>query len=179
VLYLRRPTPFLSQQAGGGQERQRRSGTEDVAGIVGTATALRLAEEEREVNVCHCQRLRDRLIEGVLASIPRSYLTGHSRLRLAKNAHFAFEDVDADKLLARLDALGIAASSGSACTSSVWEPSHVLVAMGVPLTRAVGSLRLTLGADNTDEEIDYLLSILPGIVEKLRREPLPAAHRSP
>lgn len=179
VLYMRRPTPFLAQQAGGGQERQRRAGTEDVAGIVGTAVALRLADEEREANVRHCRRLRDRLIEGVMASIAGAHLTGHPELRLAKNAHFTFEDVDADQLLARLDAVGIAASSGSACTSSVWEPSHVLVAMGVPLSRAVGSLRLTVGLDNSDEEVDYVLSVLPGIVQELRREPLPAASRTP
>jgi cysteine desulfurase len=179
VLYLRRSTPFLAQQAGGGQERQRRAGTEDVAGIVGTAVALRLAEEEREANVRHCQRLRDRLIEEVLAAIPAAHLTGHPELRLAKNAHFTFEDADADQLVARLDAFGVAASSGSACTSSVWEPSHVLVAMGVPLTRAAGSLRLTVGSENTDEEIDYLLSVLPGIVQELRREPVPAASQTP
>ena len=179
VLYLRRSTSCLSQQAGGGQERQHRAGTEDVASIVGTAVALRLAEEEREANVQRCRRLRDRLIEGVLASIPGAHLTGHRELRLARNAHFTLEAVDADKLLACLDAAGIAASSGSACTSSVWEPSHVLVAMGVPLSRAAGSLRLTVGSENTDEEIDYVLSVLPGIVEELRREPLPAASQMP
>jgi cysteine desulfurase len=171
VLYLRRATPFLSQQSGGGQERQRRAGTENVAGIVGTAVALRLAAAEREAYVRHCGRLRDRLVDGVRSAISGAELSGHPQSRLANNAHFTFEGVEADALLAALDRAGVAASSGSACTSSVWEPSHVLVAMGVPLARAIGSLRLTVGPENTDEEIDHALSILPGIVERLRTSP--------
>jgi len=182
VLYLRRATPFLSQQSGGGQERQRRAGTENVAGIVGTAVALRLAAAEREAYVGHCGRLRDRLVDGIRSAISGARLSGHPQTRLANNAHFTFEGVEADALLAALDGAGIAASSGSACTSSVWEPSHVLVAMGVPLARAIGSLRLTVGPENRDEEMDHALSVLPGVIDRLRAplgaRPAPAASAS-
>jgi cysteine desulfurase len=171
VLYLRRATPFLSQQSGGGQERQRRAGTENVAGITGTAVALRLAAAEREEYVRHCGRLRDRLVDGIRLAVPGAELSGHPQSRLANNAHLTFDGVEADAVVAALDAEGIAASAGSACTSSVWEPSHVLVAMGVPLSRAVGSLRLTVGPENADEEIDRALSVLPGIVERVRAAP--------
>jgi cysteine desulfurase len=171
VLYLRRATPFLSQQSGGGQERQRRAGTENVAGIVGTAVALRLAVAERQAYVSHCGRLRDRLVHGIRGAVPGAELSGSPQERLPNNAHFTFEGVEADALVAALDEAGIAASAGSACTSSVWEPSHVLVAMGIPLARAIGSLRLTVGPENTDEEIDSALSVLPGIVERLRAIP--------
>jgi cysteine desulfurase len=171
VLWLRRATLFLSQQSGGGQERQRRAGTENVAGIVGTAVALRLAAAEREAYVRHCRRLRDRLLNGIRSAISAAELSGHPQARLPNNAHFTFEDVEADALLAALDGAGVAASSGSACTSSVWEPSHVLVAMGVPLARAIGSLRLTVGPENTDEEIDYALSVLSGVIDRLRAGP--------
>ncbi len=178
VLYLRRAIPFLSQLSGGGQEWQRRAGTENVAGIAGTATALRLAAAEREAYVRHCGRLRDRLVDGIRSAVPEAELSGHPQSRLANNAHFTFEGVEADALLAALDEAGIAGSAGSACTSSVWEPSHVLVAMGVPLSRAIGSLRLTVGPENTDEEIDDALSVLGGVVERLRASPS-AALRTP
>jgi cysteine desulfurase len=168
VLYLRRAIPFLSQLSGGGQERQRRAGTENVAGIAGTAVALRLAAAEREAYARHCGRLRDRLVDGIRSSIPGAELSGHPQGRLPNNAHFTFEGVEGDALVAALDGAGIAGSAGSACTSSVWEPSHVLVAMSVPLSRAIGSLRLTVGSENTDEEIDYALSVLRGVVERLR-----------
>ncbi len=177
VLYLRRATPFLSQQSGGGQERQRRAGTENVAGIVGTAVALRLAAVEREDYVRHCRRLRDRLVDGIRSAVSRAELSGHPEMRLANNAHIIFEGVEADALLAALDGAGIAASSGSACTSSVWEPSHVLVAMGVPLARAIGSLRLTVGPENTDEDVDYTLSVLRGVIERLRAGPSAVRRR--
>jgi cysteine desulfurase len=176
VLYLRRATPFLSQQSGGGQERQRRAGTENVAGITGTAVALRLAAAEREEYVRHCGRLRDRLVDGIRLAVPGAELSGHPQSRLANNAHLTFDGVEADAVVAALDDDGIAASAGSACTSSVWEPSHVLVAMGVPLSRAVGSLRLTVGPENTDEEIDRALSVLPGIVERVRAAPSAASR---
>ena len=168
VLYLRRGTPFLPQQSGGGQERQRRAGTEDVAGIVGTGVALRLAEEGREANSRACRVLRDRLSEGILARIPRSQLNGHPERRLANNVNVSIRGVEGEALLDRLDGAGIAASSGAACGSSTWEPSHVLIAMGLPLEMAVGSLRLTLGPSNTEEEVDYLLDVLPDLVRSLR-----------
>ena len=176
VLYLRRGTPFLPQQSGGGQERQRRAGTEDVAAIVGTGLALRLAEEGREANSRACRVLRDRLAEGILTRIPGSQLNGHPERRLANNVNVSFRGVEGEALLARLDEVGIAASSGAACGSSTWEPSHVLIAMGLPLEMAVGSLRLTLGPSNTEAEVDYLLSVLPDLVRSLQE---PAGRRPP
>lgn len=168
VLYVRRGTPFLPQQSGGGQERQRRAGTENVAGIVGTGLALRLAEEGREENTRACHVLRDRLAEGILKRIPDSQLNGHPERRLANNVNISFRGVEGEALLACLDKVGIAASSGAACGSSTWEPSHVLIAMGLPLELAVGSLRLTLGPSNTEAEVDHLLGILPGLVQSVR-----------
>lgn len=176
VLYLRRGTPFLPQQSGGGQERQRRAGTENVAGIVGTGLALRLAEEGREANVRTCRALRDRLAEGILARIPDSQLNGHPERRLPNNVNVSFRGVEGEALLARLDREGIAASSGAACGSSTWEPSHVLMAMGLPLEMAVGSLRLTLGPASTEDEVDYVLRVLPDLVRSLRE---PAALKRP
>ena len=168
VLYVRRGTPFLPQQSGGGQERQRRAGTENVAGIVGAGLALRLAEEGRDANCRVCRILRDRLAEGILKRIPDSQPNGHPEQRLANNVNVSFRGVEGEALLARLDEVGIAASSGAACGSSTWEPSHVLVAMGLPLELAVGSLRLTLGPSNTEEEVDQFLSVLPDLVRSLR-----------
>ncbi len=168
VLYLRGGTPFLPLQSGGGQERQRRAGTENVPGIVGTAVALRLAQENRDEFEKVSKRLRDRIIEGVRAAVPAATLRGHPERRLPNNAHFTFDGAESDHLLAALDKRGIAASAGSACTSATWEPSHVLTAMGVPLTSAVAALRLTVGPDNTDEDVDYLLSLLPDVVAESR-----------
>jgi len=169
LLYVRRGTPFLAQQSGGGQERQRRAGTENVAGIVGTATALVLAQQGREEYAGTCRRLSDRLIEGVLHTVPAATLNGHPTQRLPNNAHFSFEGAESDDMLAALDRRGIAASAGSACTSATWEPSHVLVAMGIPLRRAVAALRLTVGPENSDEELDYVLGVLPAIVAQSRQ----------
>jgi cysteine desulfurase len=168
VLYIRGGTPLLPLQSGGGQERQRRSGTENVAAIVGTAMALRLAQEGRAEYSTLSRRLRDRIVEGVLAALPAATLNGHPQHRLPNNAHFSFEGAESDDMLAALDRRGVAASAGSACTSATWEPSHVLVAMGVPLARAVAALRLTVGPDNTDDEVDYLLSLLPQVVAESR-----------
>ena len=171
VLYVRRRTPFAPQQMGGGQERERRSGTENVPAIVGMATALRLAEEEREWASHHCQELRDRIIEGIHEQIPDAHLNGHPTQRLANNVNFSFERIEAESILVGLDFSGIAASSGSACTSASLEPSHVLIALGQMAELAEGSLRLTLGRENTREEVDYLLSVLPGLVSRLRAMP--------
>jgi len=168
VLYVRRGTPFLPQQQGGGQERHRRAGTENVPGIVGLAKALELATAHLESNNAHCRRLRDLLIEGIQSRIERVYLNGHPTQRLPNNANLSFEFVEGESILLNLDMMGVAASSGSACTSASLEPSHVLMAMGVPVEIAHGSLRLTVGVDNTQEDVDYVLSILPGIVQKLR-----------
>jgi cysteine desulfurase len=176
ALYLRRGTPFLPQQSGGGQERQRRAGTENVVGIVGTSLALRLAEEGRESNNRACRVLRDRLAKGILARIPDSQLNGHPERRLANNVNIGFRGVLGEVLLARLDEEGIAASSGAACGSSTWEPSHVLMAMGLPLEMAVGSVRLTLGPSNTGDEVNHLLHVLPDLVRSLRE---PAGLKRP
>jgi cysteine desulfurase len=168
VLYIRSGTPFLSLQSGGGQERQRRAGTENVPAIVGAAVALRRAHEERDEYARVSRLMRDRLIEGVLAALPGATLNGHPDDRLPNNAHFSFEGAESGEMLADLDRRGIAASAGSACDSNTREPSHVLVAMGVPLSRAIASLRLTVGPDNTDEDIDYVLSALPEVVARSR-----------
>ncbi|TAK28608.1 MAG: cysteine desulfurase NifS [Chloroflexota bacterium] len=168
LLYVRRGVPFLPQQQGGGQERNRRAGTENVAGIAGFAEALKLASENMQSTNEHCVRLRDRLIKGVLERIDHVSLNGHPSERLPNNVNLAFEYVEGESILLNLDMLGIAASSGSACTSSSLEPSHVLTAMGVSVEVAHGSLRMTLGTDNSEEDIDYVISVLPGIIEKLR-----------
>jgi cysteine desulfurase len=169
VLYARRGTPFLPMQTGGGHERNRRAGTENVAYIVGLATALKLAYDEAEETNDRITCLRDKLIDGVLKRIPESQISGHPTQRLPNNASFLFKYVEGESILLNLDLMGVAASSGSACTSGSLEPSHVLMAMGFPHEVAHGSLRLTLGKENTDEDIDYVLDILPGIIEKLRK----------
>ena len=168
VLYLRRGTPFLATQTGGAQERNRRAGTENVAGIVGLATALTLAQQERQAEVARLTALRDRLIQGVLSSIPESRLTGHPTRRLANSASFVFRYIEGESILLSLDMEDIAASSGSACTSGALEPSGVLLAMGLPHELAHGSLRLTLGHSTTEEQVDRVLAVLPGIVQRLR-----------
>lgn len=168
ILYVKKATPFIPQQQGGAQERNRRAGTENVAGIVGQAAALQLAVDNKESNNRQLSGLRDGLIQGVLSSIKKAYLTGHPTIRLPNNASFCFEYVEGESILLNLDMMGIAGSSGSACTSASLEPSHVLMAMGIPVEIAHGSLRLTLGIDNKEEEADHVLSVLPGVVERLR-----------
>jgi cysteine desulfurase len=167
ILYARQGMRILPQLQGGSQERGKRAGTENVSGIVGAATALRLAYEDLPQVQPRIITLRDRLIVGVL-TIPGSHLTGHPTERLPNNASFAFEGVEGESILLSLDLLGIAASTGSACTSGSVDPSHVLLAMGLPVELAHGSLRLTLGKDNTEEDVETILSALPGIVEKIR-----------
>jgi cysteine desulfurase len=171
VLYTRRGTPFLPLLSGGGQERQRRAGTENVASIVGTATALEMAQAARDEYTRGCRALTTRLVEGVLQSVPDTRLTGHPEMRLPNNAHFTFEGAESDVLLAALDKLGIAASAGSACNSATWEPSHVLTAVRMSLRRAMGALRLTVGPENTEEEMERVLGVLPGIVAESRAAP--------
>ena len=145
ILYIRQGTRMLPQLQGGSQERGRRAGTENVAGIVGAASALRLAYEQPDVRF-HIQALRDRLIEGILA-IPQSRLTGHPTERLPNNASFCFEGVEGKSILLNLDMLGIAASSGSACTSGSVEPSHVLVAMGLGPSGLMGAFAFHWGEE--------------------------------
>jgi len=167
-LFVRKGVRLLPQLTGGGQERNRRSGTENVAGIVGMAKALELAVAEMPMELPRLQALRDELIEGVLSHIPDSRLNGHPRKRLPHNANFSFRGVEGETLLLQLDMHGIAASSGSACTSGSLEPSHVLLALGLSHEWALGSLRLTLGRFTTREHIQRVLAVLPPIVEKLR-----------
>jgi len=168
VLYVRRGTKMLPMLTGGGQEWGKRAGTESVAYIVGFATALRLAYENAEGNNRRIRALRDQLIRGVLPSVPHAHLTGHPTQRLPNNASFVFDYVEGEAILLQLDLHGVAASSGSACTTGSTEPSHVLAAMGIPAVRAHGSLRLSLGNENTEEDVNYVVSILPGIVARLQ-----------
>lgn len=169
ILYVRNGTPFRPFQYGGSQEGNRRAGTENIPLIVGAAEALRIAVEEQGVNNEHCKALRDRLIDGILTRIPGSTLNGHPTDRLPNNANFCIDGVAGESVLVGLDMEGISASSGSACTSGSLDPSHVLTAMGIPAERAVGSLRLTVGKSNEDRDIDKVLDVLPGIVERLRK----------
>ena len=168
ILYVRQGMRILPQMQGGSQERGRRAGTENVAGIVGASTALRLANDEMTQVTSRITALRDQLIKHIL-KIPGSQLTGHSTHRLPNNASFCFEGVEGESILLSLDMLGIAASTGSACTSGSVDPSHVLLAMGIPTEWAQGSLRLTLGKDNTEEDIEKVTAVLPGIIEKQRK----------
>ncbi len=168
VLYVRKGVSLLPTQTGGAHERNRRAGTENVPSIVGLATALKIAHEELETNNQRIAALRDRLIKGVLENIDEVELTGHPTNRLPNSASFVFKYIEGESMLLNLDLAGICASSGSACTSASMEPSHVLLAMGIPPEVAHGSLRLTLGRENTEEDVDYVLEILPGIVQKLR-----------
>jgi len=168
ILYTRQGMRILPQLQGGSQERGKRAGTENVAGIVGAATALRLAYEDLPEVQPRITALRDRLIDGVL-KIPGSQLTGHPTERLFNNASFVFQGVEGESILLNLDMIGIAASTGSACTSGSVDPSHVLLAMHIPVELAHGSLRLTLGKENTEEDVDAVLAVLPGIIEKLRQ----------
>ncbi|HEY4387260.1 MAG TPA: aminotransferase class V-fold PLP-dependent enzyme, partial [Ktedonobacteraceae bacterium] len=167
ILYARQGMRLLPQLQGGSQERGRRAGTENVAGIVGTATALRLAYESLDEVTPRIQALRDRLIEGVL-TIPHSRLSGHPTERLPNNASFCFEGVEGESIMLNLDLRRIAASTGSACTSGSVDPSHVLIAMGYPLEWARGSMRFTLGKSNTAEEIETVIKLLPGVIAKVR-----------
>jgi cysteine desulfurase len=168
LLYVRQGIDLVPVQTGGGHEKERRAGTENVPYVVGLATALKLAEERREEESQRVTALRDRLIAGVLSSIPHCQLMGHSSERLPNNANFVFEYVEGEGILVSLDMEGIAASGGSACATGSTEPSHVLLAMGVRPDVAQGSLRLTLGRENTEQDVDRVLEVLPGIVERLR-----------
>ncbi len=167
VLYVRQGTRIQPQILGGSQERNRRAGTENVAGIVGVAEALRRAQAERASEGARLAALRDRLIAGVLA-IAGARLTGHPTERLPNSASFALPGVEGESLLLNLDLIGVAASSGSACTTGSVEPSHVLTAMGLTPAEARGHLRLTLGHSSDESDVEYVVRQLPAIVERLR-----------
>lgn len=167
ILYARQGTRIQPQVLGGSQERNRRAGTENVPGAVGAAVALERAQTNRVAESARLAALRDRLISGLL-QIPDTQLTGHPERRLPNNASFAFAGVEGESLLLNLDLVGVAASSGSACTTGSVEPSHVLMAMGVSEGAARGHLRLTLGHSNDDGDVDFVLEHLPAIVARLR-----------
>ncbi|MBE3589148.1 MAG: cysteine desulfurase NifS [Thermoanaerobacteraceae bacterium] len=169
ALYIRKGSRWRQTLFhGGAQEKLRRAGTENTPGIVGLGKATELAMQNMEAEAAHLTRLRDKLIREVTGRISHVSLTGHPVRRLPNHASFCFEFVEGESMLLSLDMQGIAASSGSACTSGSLEPSHVLLAMGIPHEVAHGSIRLTLGRDNTEEDVDYFLEVMPPIVERLR-----------
>lgn len=168
ALYVRKGIKLNPLLHGGAQERYQRASTENIAGIVGLARALELADKERDSNTSHITALRNKLIDGILA-MPHTRLNGSRTQRLPNNVNVCFEFIEGESLLLNLDMQQIAASSGSACTSGSLEPSHVLLALGLSHEIAHGSLRLTLGRNNTDSEIDYVLGHLPVIVDRLRQ----------
>ena len=172
ALYIRRGTPFETQLSGGGQERGRRSGTENVAAIVGMAKALEISIENREQTNLHCIKLRDKLIKDVMSNIKEVNLNGDDTLRLPNNVNFSFSGVEGEPLLLGLDFAGICVSSGSACSSGSLEPSHVLTSLGLTDEQAQGSLRITLGRENTVEEVEKIVEVLAGLVAKLRNMPI-------
>lgn len=168
VLYIRKGTRMVSFIHGGSQERKRRASTENVAGIVGLAKACELAGAEIDTERIRLSGLRDKLIKGLQQQIEHCHLNGHPDLRLPNNANLSFEFVEGESMCLNLDLEGICASTGSACSSSNAEPSHVLLAIGLPPQQAYGSLRFTLGKWTTEQEIDRVLDVLPRIVSKLR-----------
>jgi len=170
-LFIRRGTPFEPLMMGGGQERQRRSGTENVSGIVGMASALKFSVEEMEENKNKLLRFKTKIIETLSREMKGVVFNGHPVDRLPNNVSVSFEGVEGEPILLGLDLKGICASSGSACSSASLEPSHVLLAMGSSAEQAQGTLRITLGRDNSEEDVDYLLETLIELVSKLRAMP--------
>jgi cysteine desulfurase len=168
ALYLRKGLKIHNLIHGGGQERRRRAGTENLAGIVGLGKAIGLATADIEGHNRKIRALRDRLLAGIQARIPHTHLNGHPEKRLPGNINISFEFIEGESLLLWLDDEGICASTGSACTSGSLEPSHVLMATGLPVEISHGSLRLTLGDVNTEADVEFVLAVLPGIVAKLR-----------
>lgn len=168
ALYIRKGTKLTPIQHGGGQEKNRRSGTENTASIVGFARAIELAGQEMSTEAHRLTSLRDRLIAGILKHIDHTKLNGHPRIRLPNNVSVSIDYIEGEAALLNLDLEGICVSTGSACSSSDTEPSHVLLAMGLPRMQAYGSLRITLGKWTTEPEIDHSLEVLEKVVAKLR-----------
>ena len=180
ALWIRKGVQIMPLIEGGVAEGGRRAGTEDVPSIVGMGKAAELAGAEMSSRIEHISRLRDRLIKGVRQSIDHVMLTGHPTKRLPRTASFCVDFVEGEALLAFLDSAGVAAGSGSACASNVYKnASHVLSAMNIPPETARGALLFTVGPDNTDRDIDYVLEVLPPIVEKLRRISTSVNTKSP
>jgi len=169
ALYVRKGTKFSTFLIGGHQEKGRRGGTENTAGIIGLGKACELAARNMELENTRVKELRDKLESGLLSHIPNSRVNGDRGYRLPNTTSISFEFVEGEAILLLLDEFGICASSGSACTSGSLQPSHVLRAMGVPFTMAHGSIRFSLSIYNTEEEIDFVLEKMPGVIEKLRQ----------
>lgn len=168
ALYIRKGMKIKNLIHGGQQEKGRRAGTENVIGIVALGKAIEMAMDEMEETTARLRGLRDRIIKEILEKIDYSRLNGHPEERLPGNVNISFEFIEGESMLLLLDAYGICASSGSACTSGSLDPSHVLLAIGLPHEKAHGSLRISLGYQNTEEEVDKLLEVLPPIVQRLR-----------
>jgi cysteine desulfurase len=168
ALYIKEGSRIEPLIHGGGQERGLRSGTENLPSIVGFGKAAELAKTEMQNESKHLIRLRDKLIKGLLNSIPHSFLSGHPTRRLPDNVAVRFSFIEGESMLLSLDMKGVAASSGSACTAKTLEPSHVLLATGLRHEEAHGSLLFTLGKQNTEEEVDYVIGVMPDIVKRLR-----------
>ena len=168
ALYIRKGVKIGPYIHGGAQERNKRAGTENLAGIIGLGKAIELAVENMEKNNKKLIGMRDRLIKEIMSKVEYTRLNGHPEKRLPGNVNLSFEFIEGEALLLSLDLKGIAGSSGSACTSGSLDPSHVLLAIGLSHEIAHGSLRLTLGDDNTDQEIDYVIEVLPELVNRLR-----------
>ena len=169
AIYIRKGTRIIPFMHGGGQERKKRAGTHNVPGIVGLGKAAEIAAARMEEEASHLVRLRDKLIKGILDRVEDVRLNGHPTERLPNNVNVCVEGAEGEAMLLSLDMEGICVSSGSACTSGTLNPSHVLLAMGIPPEIAHGSLRLTLGRSTTEAEIDFFLDVLPPIVERLRK----------
>lgn len=168
ALYVRRGTKIEPIIHGGGQERGLRSSTQNVAGAVGLGKAATIAKRDLGTVSDRMKAIRDKLLRNVPESVPNSYVNGHTVKRLVNNAHFRFDFIEGESLVLQLDFKGIETSTGSACSTGSLEPSHVLLALGLTHEQAHGSLRVTLGRENTQEEADYLLEVLPEVVSKLR-----------
>jgi cysteine desulfurase len=168
ALYIKKGVRIENLIHGGGQERKRRAGTENIAGIVGLGKAIEMATADIPGHNAKIRAMRDRLIRTVLDKIPNSRLNGHPEKRLAGNVNISFEFIEGESILLWLDDEGICASTGSACTSGSLEPSHVLLATGLPVEISHGSLRLTLGDANSEADVDVVLDVLPKVVIKLR-----------
>jgi cysteine desulfurase len=168
ALYVRKGTRLLGLSQGGSHEMKKRAGTENIPGIVGMAKAVELAEQRLEGDTKYLENLRDTMIRKILDSIPESYLNGHPTKRLCNNVHVRFSYVEGESLLMMLDMKGVAVSTGSACSSKSLEPSHVLAALGIIPEKIHGNLRITLGHENTMDEVDYVVENLIDIVKKLR-----------
>ena len=168
VIYVRKGTRFKPYLVGGHQEHGRRGGTENVASIIGLGKACQIAKDYLEIENTQVKKLRDKLENTLLDIIPSSLLNGHKTSRLPNTTNISFEFVEGEGILISLDEYGVCASSGSACTSGAIEPSHVLRAMGVPFTAAHGSIRFSLSRYNTEEEIDKVIEVMPGIIDRLR-----------